>query len=97
MIVSVFPLEFVNVKTDFRRYVPLASPLLVLENEIVLWVKVLDQYAPSTTFHIANQPLYFSKVCSTVMLTAFLPPTTLVQYAVLPLTLRLLVGFAPIS
>lgn len=97
MIVSVFPLEFVNVKTDFRRYVPLASPLLVLENEIVLWVKVLDQYAPSTTFHIANQPLYFSKVCSTVMLTTLFPFALLMQYAILSLMVRLLVELYAIS
>ena len=68
MIVSVFPLEIVSVNTDFTRYVPLVSPLLVLTSEIELPLLVFVQLAPSTSFH-THKPQNFCNVWSTEILT----------------------------
>lgn len=93
--VSDFPLEFVSVKTDFSRYVPLSSPDLVLDTEIKLSLTDFVHFAPSTSFQIHN-PQCFSSVCSTVMLTAS-PYVWLVQYAACPLILNVQLGLSAYS
>ena len=82
-IVSVLPSAFVSTNTDFNRYVPLESPLMLDIKHKELPFSVSDHEAPSTSFHI-HSPLCFCKVCLIeTFLTLLIPVHILVHSAVL--------------